>query len=145
MRGEYSPTCCPRYLEREKFEALKAGLVDRISIHTNTIEGFLRLNEVGISRFVLLDHMDWLSTYRYEALEKEWQAIVNRAMPDTRIIFRSGGLRVDYVDPILISVQGKKRQMGDLLTYHQELAEQLHEKDRVHTYGSFYIADLITA
>jgi S-adenosylmethionine-diacylglycerol 3-amino-3-carboxypropyl transferase len=29
-----------------------------------------------------------------------------------------------------------------MLTYHRELATELHEKDRVHTYGSFHIADL---
>jgi S-adenosylmethionine-diacylglycerol 3-amino-3-carboxypropyl transferase len=28
------------------------------------------------------------------------------------------------------------------LTYHDQLAADLHEKDRVHTYGSFFIADL---
>jgi S-adenosylmethionine-diacylglycerol 3-amino-3-carboxypropyl transferase len=32
--------------------------------------------------------------------------------------------------------------VGDLLNYHRPLAAELHAKDRVHTYGSFYIADL---
>jgi S-adenosylmethionine-diacylglycerol 3-amino-3-carboxypropyl transferase len=32
--------------------------------------------------------------------------------------------------------------LPELLTYHKELANQLHQLDRVHTYGSFYIADL---
>ena len=34
------------------------------------------------------------------------------------------------------------RSLGELLTYDRELAAQLHGKDRVHTYGSFYIADV---
>ena len=33
-------------------------------------------------------------------------------------------------------------EVGELLTYHRRLAAELHEKDRVHTYGSFHIADL---
>jgi hypothetical protein len=30
------------------------------------------------------------------------------------------------------------------MTYHPEWAARLHAVDRVHTYGSFYIADLNT-
>jgi hypothetical protein len=30
-----------------------------------------------------------------------------------------------------------------LLSYQTELASQLHVQDRVHTYGSFCIADLV--
>jgi S-adenosylmethionine-diacylglycerol 3-amino-3-carboxypropyl transferase len=29
-----------------------------------------------------------------------------------------------------------------MLEYDRDLAAELHAKDRVHTYGSFYIADL---
>jgi hypothetical protein len=32
--------------------------------------------------------------------------------------------------------------MGELLVYHREFAQHLHEKCRVHTYGSFHIAEL---
>ncbi|HIM30276.1 MAG TPA: DUF3419 domain-containing protein, partial [Planctomycetes bacterium] len=37
---------------------------------------------------------------------------------------------------------GQRRELAEMLTYNETLAEELHEKDRVHTYGSFYIADL---
>lgn len=72
-------------------------------------------------------------------------SLIDRALLGTRILWRSGGLRVDYVDPIKISQRGRWRLVGDLLTYHRDLAEALHRQDRVHTYGSFYIADLATA
>jgi S-adenosylmethionine-diacylglycerol 3-amino-3-carboxypropyl transferase len=39
-------------------------------------------------------------------------------------------------------VSGRTTPLPSLLTYHRELADQLHQLDRVHTYGSFYIADL---
>ncbi|MCL2710909.1 MAG: BtaA family protein, partial [Planctomycetaceae bacterium] len=107
--GSYTPECCPEYLERENFEALKGGLVDRISVHTNTVEGFLRKHDgPKISRFVLLDHMDWLSYHLYDALVSEWDAILKTAAADTRIIWRSGGLRTDYIDTVPVTYHGRE-------------------------------------
>jgi len=145
LTGEYSPTCCPEYLKPENFARLRAGLVDRISIHTGSLREFLENHDGTISRFVLLDHMDWLCSYHYPELEREWQAIVRRAASQARILWRSGGLKVEYVDPIKVAVQGRSYKVGDLLRYHHDLAAELHAKDRVHTYGSFYIADLALA
>jgi S-adenosylmethionine-diacylglycerol 3-amino-3-carboxypropyl transferase len=145
LTGRYDPECCPEYLKRDNFEALKSGLVDRVSVHTNSIEAFLVQNDVRISRFILLDHMDWLSTYKYALLESEWQAIVNRATPNARVLYRSGGMKVEYVDPVRVQIDGKERRLGSLLQYDHDLANELHKKDRVHTYGSFYIADMALA
>jgi len=141
--GSYSKDCCPEYLEEENFHKLKGGLVDRISIHTDTVEGFLRKTDRKISRFVLLDHMDWLSEQLYDALVSEWDAILDRAAPQTRILWRSGGLRTEYVDSVPVTKNGQTRMLSEYLSYNKELAAQLHQKDRVHTYGSFYIADLV--
>lgn len=145
LTGEYSPDCCPEYLKPENFARLKAGLAGRISVHTTSILDFLTVRESKISRYVLLDHMDWLSAHQHPVLARQWQAILDRAAPDARAIWRSGGLRVDYVDPIEVSVAGERRRVGDLLHYHRDLAAELHRQDRVHTYGSFYIADLAVA
>jgi S-adenosylmethionine-diacylglycerol 3-amino-3-carboxypropyl transferase len=145
LTGRYTRTCCPEYLKEQNFSRLKSGLVDRITTHTCTLNAFLDDNPTPISRFVLLDHMDWLSTFGRHLLRDEWQAIVNRATPDARIIWRSGGVRVDYVDPIAVHHRGATWRMGDLLNYRCGLAADLHARDRVHTYGSFYIADLMTA
>jgi S-adenosylmethionine-diacylglycerol 3-amino-3-carboxypropyl transferase len=142
MTGHYTPACCPEYLKAENFRRLKSGLVDRIDVHTNSVQGFLDQHDGNISRFVLLDHMDWLSTYRFAWLEAEWQSILNRATPDARILWRSGGLRTDFVDRVQVLKNGQKCQMSELLTYDRDLAARLHAEDRVHTYGSFYIADL---
>ena len=142
MKGEYSRECCPEYLKAEGFQQLKAGLVDRVTTHTDSVQGFLDKYDGKISRFVLLDHMDWLSDKFFPLLELEWRAILSRAAPGTRIIWRSGGLRTDYIDRVNVTVDGKERRLTELLTFHPDLAAELHEKDRVHTYGSFYIADL---
>ncbi len=143
--GSYTRTCCPEYLEEKNFEALKGGLVDKVTAHTDTVEGFLRKNDVKISRFVLLDHMDWLSYHLYDALVSEWDAILKRADDKTRILWRSGGLRTEYIESVPVEFEGKKQKLGDILSLNTQLAAELHQKDRVHTYGSFYIADLLTA
>jgi S-adenosylmethionine-diacylglycerol 3-amino-3-carboxypropyl transferase len=142
LTGQYTPGCCPEYLKRDHFQRLQNGLVDRISVHTESVEGFLTSHDVEISRFVLLDHMDWLSSRFLPLLQAEWQAILRRAGRSARVIWRSGGLRSDFIDRIQVSVNGRHRDLGELLTYHRDLAAQLHPSDRVHTYGSFHIADL---
>lgn len=145
IHGEYTRDCCPEYLKPDNFAKLKAGLVDKVSTHTNSILHFLQHHQGTISRYVLLDHMDWLSTNRYPILEQEWQAIVDRAAPQTRVLWRSGGLEVDFIDPIRVKTAQGTARVGEMLHYHRDLADNLHQRDRVHTYGSFYIADLAPA
>ena len=142
LQGHYTPECCPEYLKPDNFERLKGGLAERVRVSTDTVKGFLEKNDVAVSRFVLLDHMDWLAHHLLPALHEEWQWILRRAEPQTRIIWRSGGLRTEFVDRLRLDVAGRQRELGEMLTYHREQAQQLHERCRVHTYGSFYIADL---
>lgn len=142
IKGSYTKDCCPEYLTEAGFHALKDGLVDKVSTHTDSVQGFLEKHEGQISRFILLDHMDWLSGNFFPLLESEWQAIVSKATPDARLIWRSGGLRTDFIDQVNIQRDGQSLPISPMLTYHKDLAEELHQKDRVHTYGSFYIADL---
>jgi S-adenosylmethionine-diacylglycerol 3-amino-3-carboxypropyl transferase len=142
MTGRYTADCCPEYLRAESFAKLKEGMADCIEVHTASVQGFLDNNDAAISRFVLLDHMDWLSDRHYSLLEAEWQAIFRRAAPKARAIWRSGGLQSDFVDRAKITLGGCTREVGSLLQYHSEWAKVLHAQCRVHTYGSFYIADL---
>jgi len=142
MNGAYSRECCPEYLKQDNFEALKNGLVDRVSTHTDSVQGFLEKYAGQISRYILLDHMDWLSDQFFPLLESEWQAIVDRAAPGARIIWRSGGLRTDFIDEVKVNRNGEIQKISPMLSYDEPLAKRLHEIDRVHTYGSFYIAEL---
>ncbi len=142
MTGRYTPDCCPEYLKSENFQQLKGGLADRVEVHTDTVQGYLEKNDRPITRFVLLDHMDWLSGKHLAWLEQEWQWLVRRAAPGARVIWRSAGLRTDFVDEARIIVDGQLRRVGELLAYDRLLAAELHPQCRVHTYGSFHIADL---
>ena len=142
LTGEYTHDCRPNYLVPENFYKLKAGLIDRVSAHTNPVQTFLEQHPGQISRFILLDHMDWMVGKNAHFLQGEWQAIVERAAPKTRVLWRSGGLRTEFVDEVEVRIGERTRRVGEMLTYHRPLAERLHELDRVHTYGSFFIADL---
>jgi|688.fasta_scaffold07189_9 S-adenosylmethionine-diacylglycerol 3-amino-3-carboxypropyl transferase len=142
LTGHYTPTCCPEYLKPQNFEALKAGLASRIDVHTNSVAGFLQQHPSRISRFVLLDHMDWLSTNRRDLLAEEWQTLLDRATPDVRFLWRSGGTNTRFIDHVPVRWQGSATTVGELLTYDRELADRLHPLDRVHTYGHFAIARL---
>ncbi len=145
--GSYTKECCPEYLTEEGFSFLKNGAVDNISTYTGTVEQFLRSGlDQKINKFILLDHMDWLSDKYYDALVAEWDAILSVAAPNARVLWRSGGLDTSgYIDRVPVSLHGKKMLLRDILEYRSQEAAELHKRCRVHTYGSFYIADLRNA
>lgn len=143
LYGSYTQECCPEYLKQENYEKLREGLADRIHTHTTSVQGFLEKHPGTISKFILLDHMDWLSDKFFPLLESEWQAIVDTAASNATIIWRSGGLRTDFIDQVKVSREGKMVPVNELLEYNTELSDRLHKLDRVHTYASFYIAKLL--
>jgi S-adenosylmethionine-diacylglycerol 3-amino-3-carboxypropyl transferase len=140
ITGRYRRDCCPEYLKRENFERLKEGLVDRIVAHTATVTEFLAANEAPISRFVLLDHMDWMSSYHPAALVEEWEAIRLRAAPRARILLRSAHARPAYLDAIRIGPRSER--LRDVFRFMDDIAVALQPQDRVHTYAGFVIADV---
>lgn len=143
LTGEYSPEACPEYLKQDNFERLKNGVANQVSRHTNTMQGFLEGQSEPITRFILLDHMDWLSKDpAKKILTAEWQAIVDRAAPNARVLWRSAGLDGTFINPIEVNIDGKKKSLKEILSYNERLANELHPQDRVHTYGSFCIADI---
>jgi S-adenosylmethionine-diacylglycerol 3-amino-3-carboxypropyl transferase len=140
MTGRYRRDCCPEYLKQENFERLKAGLVDCIEPHTTTVTEFLRVHDGPITRFVLLDHMDWMSSYHPAALVEEWEAIRARAAPGARILMRSAHARPAWLDEIRIGSDGV--HLRDAFRFMDAEADALQPHDRVHTYAGFVIADV---
>lgn len=139
LEGRYRRDCCPEYLKPDSFAALKRGLADRIRIHTGTVTDFLHRHDAPLSRFVLLDHMDWMSHHHPQALVEEWEAILQRAAPSARILLRSAHARPAYLDQIVVGTSHKP--LRELLRFHDALAQSLQGADRVHTYPGFVIAD----
>lgn len=142
LQGRYTPECCPEYLRPHNFQRLQAGLVDRLRHHTCPITGFLQTTRTPVSRFVLLDHMDWMSACLPAALAQEWAAILDRATPDARIIFRSAHAWPRYLEAVTVPVPGGAVPLTSRLRFQPELAAALQPADRVHTYAGFHIADL---
>jgi S-adenosylmethionine-diacylglycerol 3-amino-3-carboxypropyl transferase len=138
VRGRYGRNCCPEYLKEANFAALKGGLADCIELHTDTVTGFLRGGTEPVSKFVLLDHMDWMASHDMDALREEWHAIFERAAPGARIIFRSAHARPAYLEQLEL----RSGRLRYLLDWHDGLAEELQARDRVHTYAGFHIADV---
>jgi S-adenosylmethionine-diacylglycerol 3-amino-3-carboxypropyl transferase len=141
MSGEYPDECRPEYLKESNYDTLRERLAN-LSIHTAPLTSFLEEHTGPFSRFVLLDHMDWMSAHRPRELVQEWNAILRRATPGARAIFRSASRKVDYLDNLEVSHHGEPYKLGDLLHYQTMLAETLHPHDRVHTYASFSIVNL---
>lgn len=140
MEGHYQKDSCPEYLIEENFNKLKDGLIDKIEIHTTTITDFLKEYEKkDISKFILLDHMDWMSTDQ-KFLSEEWQQIIDHSTPNAQYIWRSAAKKTQFVDETVIEYKGKQTKLGEIFEYDIELAEKLHEIDRVHTYTSFWIS-----
>lgn len=138
--GEYTKECCPEYLKEENFNRLKDGLIDRITIRTTTITEFLKSHsERNISRFILLDHMDWLAT-QPDVLSEEWQQIFDHSTDQCRYIWRGISTNSMLVDNTRVILNGKATTVKELIKYNQSLAEKLHKIDRVHTYSAFFIA-----
>jgi len=141
LEGSYTRDCCPEYLKEANYPALKEAMA-RLHIHTGKVTDVVRASEKPFTRLVLLDHMDWMSHHDPKGLEDEWNAILGKTAPKARILFRSAGLREDFLDPLPVQYQGTRQRLGDLLTRQTALAEELHQRDRVNTYGSFHIVDL---
>lgn len=139
LRGAYTRACCPEYLVPGNFARLKAGLVDRITVRTDTVAGLLASGARPIDRFVLLDHMDWMGAHRPAELSDEWRLILANAAPGARAIWRSANREPSWMAALRLP---DGSPLAGRLTMQRALAAELHARDRVGTYGGFHIADL---
>lgn len=137
--GFYSKDCCPEYLRKENFATLR-NRVQRIQTHNSSILDFLKSTQHVIHKVTLLDHMDWLYQNHYNVLAEQWNFLLSRTQSGSRVIWRSAAHVVDFIDPIPLW-NGEK--VASRLRYHDTLAKNLHAMDRVHTYGSFKIAEVL--
>jgi S-adenosylmethionine-diacylglycerol 3-amino-3-carboxypropyl transferase len=140
VHGHYTRACCPEYLKPKNFTALKEGMAECINPNTCTVTEFLHLNRDRLTKLVLLDHMDWMSTYYPEALVEEWHAILARVAADARVIFRSAHVDPSYLD--VVRLGSDRRRLRDVLSLQEPRARALTNTDRVHTYAGFFIGDV---
>lgn len=132
VTGSYTMRCCPNYLRKESLPRLGA-LQGRIHSYTSSLANFLRENPGRYTHFVLLDHQDWLAWHDPEALDEEWELILANSKPGTKILMRSAGLDLSFVP----------EKVRARLRFAPELTNCLHETDRVGTYGSTHLAEVL--
>lgn len=138
--GHYDENRCPRYLTRDGFARLKSGLVDRIEAHTCTVTEYLERPVPMLTHAVLLDHMDWMSSYYPVALEQEWDALLRRMKPGGTVLFRSAHESPRFLETTLIG--SARKPMREALVFRDDEARRLGQADRVHTYAGFRIAEI---
>jgi S-adenosylmethionine-diacylglycerol 3-amino-3-carboxypropyl transferase len=132
LTGHYTRQCCPNYLREEHLSTLRERTA-RILTHSTTVANFLREHPAAYSHYVLLDHQDWLAAHKPQALEEEWQLILENSAPGTCILMRSASPNIDFIPPFALS-----RLQIDPIT------ERLHPLDRVGTYGCTLLARVIS-
>jgi len=128
INGQYTKECCPNYLKEENFESLKEQ-IHKVNTYTTTISQFLKDHPKAYSHYILLDHQDWLAAHDIPALEEEWHLILKNSRPGTKILLRSGAMRIDFFPDFV-----KER-----VVFEQEKTKEQHFEDRVGTYGSVYL------
>lgn len=132
LNGEYTEDCCPDYLKESNFEVLKERQ-DQLSIDTCSVSDYLVKNPGQYSHFVLLDHQDWLASNDKEALDREWDLILKNSRLGSKILFRSAGSDIDFIPDF-----AKER-----LIFEQTETKLQHQLDRVGTYASSFLAEVI--
>lgn len=130
LHGSYSRDCCPNYLRAENHELLRARL-ERLHVHTMSLNDFLQRREAPLTHFVLLDHQDWLCAHDVPALEEEWRSILRCSQVGARVLLRSAAMRVDFLPEFARGV-----------LFNRVEAEAWHRRDRVGTYGCTLLAEI---
>lgn len=132
--GSYSESSIPAYLEEQHFNQLKAD-IHRVNTQQNTITEHLKQHDDIYSHIILLDHMDWM--YKNpEALNEEWQAILDKTDIGSKILLRTAGNQPWFVADFA-------KQHFDF-SKHQADVERLHKTDRVGTYGATFLGERIS-
>ena len=119
----------PEYLKEENYEALKAN-ADRLFTKVGSATDSIKNSDLGsFNRFVFLDAQDWMDA---EAMTELWSAIVEKAEPGSRVIFRTAGAE----SPLPANLP------SDLLSrfrYEKATSERLFKEDRASIYGGFHL------
>ena len=69
--------------------------------------------------------------------------ILCRATPSARVLFRSASPEPHWLQQVPVPRVGGDCRVTDVLRFNRPLASTLHARDRVHTYASFHIADVV--
>lgn len=132
VTGEYSERACPEYLRQGNHEVLRSRAA-RVRTHTRWLAQFLECHPGRYTHYVLLDHQDWLASHDTQALAAEWRLILQNSQPGTRVLFRSAAPCVDFIPGFV----------RERVKFATDRTAVLHLRDRVGTYGSLHLAEVL--
>ncbi|MDX1585154.1 MAG: BtaA family protein [Balneolaceae bacterium] len=131
LTGSYTPECCPNYLKKTTFEFFRREH-QRIRTYNSYLHTFLEQHPGSYSHFILLDHQDWLAGHQPDLLAREWRLILENARVGAKILFRSAGKHIGFLPSFVF----------EEVTFENALTDELHNRDRVATYGSTWLAEV---
>jgi betaine lipid synthase len=143
-RGHYSPQCCPRYLKRENFAALKKA-TQKITVHCDLIENVLRTQ--SFTHAIMLDHLDW----RDENGIREELAVVHKHLTEDGIVIgRSAGHRPWYLplyqeagfETALVSVRDDDKPYIDRVNMYASFYVAAKSRERLHVADSYRVTTI---
>jgi S-adenosylmethionine-diacylglycerol 3-amino-3-carboxypropyl transferase len=132
LHGHYTKSCCPNYLKEENHKVLKER-AERVRTYDTTLAGFLKHNPGEYTHFILLDHQDWMAYHARVALKEEWELILQNSIPGTKVLMRSAGSNAAFLPSLATKA----------LHFFPQLTDSLHPQDRVGTYGSTHLAEVL--
>jgi S-adenosylmethionine-diacylglycerol 3-amino-3-carboxypropyl transferase len=119
----------PEYLKKQNFDTLRAN-ADRLMTKVGSATDEIRNNlKDTFNRFVFLDAQDWMDE---DAITDLWSAIVEKAGPGSRIIFRTAGA----ASPVETHLP---KELRSRFVYEKELSQNLFKQDRSSIYGGFHL------
>ncbi|NVN88569.1 MAG: BtaA family protein [Rhodopseudomonas sp.] len=121
-------TCLPLYLQRGKFDLMRAGTALITPVHANLRVFLERLPARQVDAVVLLDSQDWMAPDEIRAL---WNAIDRAGSDGVRVIFRTAGAE----SPLDTEPLAPLRQVWERDAARSAIG---FEQDRSGIYGGFH-------
>ena len=117
-------TCCPRTLQKQFFDALRANAGCFEWHHATVQETMERCQPNSFTKLILLDHMDWMPN---SLVHEEWIALQRATVPGAKILWRSAFTSMD-----------DKPFFNNLDIF--DLSPKWYSKDRVKTYPGTFLS-----
>lgn len=128
----YSEGPLPLYLQRERFQALKARAQNVTIEHASFTEHLASLPDASRDAYVLLDAQDWMTDAQLTAL---WREILRTARPGARVIFRTAGEETILPGRVPDAILQR-------FTYDAAAGRAWTARDRSAIYGGFHLYTL---
>lgn len=119
----------PPYLQRDRFQALRARAGNIDIEHASFTEHLGRLPDASRDAYVLLDAQDWMTD---EQLTQLWSQIARTAAPGARVIFRTAGERTILPGRVPEAILAR-------FAYDEAAGRAWTARDRSSIYGGFHL------